>query len=71
MSLFSGIWGRRFVRGRAQLGSAFEYIRPDERDGLLADEHAEIATDLVDLYCALGGGWEIADLAYGANRASQ
>ena len=36
----------------------------------LADSDTEIATDLVNLYCALGGGWEIADVAYGANRAS-
>jgi NodT family efflux transporter outer membrane factor (OMF) lipoprotein len=35
----------------------------------LADSDTEIATDLVKLYCALGGGWEIADVAYGANRA--
>jgi NodT family efflux transporter outer membrane factor (OMF) lipoprotein len=37
----------------------------------LADSDTEIATDLVNLYCALGGGWEIADVAYRANRASQ
>jgi outer membrane protein TolC len=36
----------------------------------LADSDTEIAADLVNLYCALGGGWEIADVAYGANRAS-
>jgi NodT family efflux transporter outer membrane factor (OMF) lipoprotein len=36
----------------------------------LADSDTEIATDLVSLYCALGGGWEIADVAYGANRGS-
>jgi NodT family efflux transporter outer membrane factor (OMF) lipoprotein len=35
----------------------------------LADSDTEIATDLVNLYCALGGGWEIAGVAYGANRA--
>jgi outer membrane protein TolC len=35
----------------------------------LADSDTEIATDLVNLYCALGGGWEIADVAHGANRA--
>jgi NodT family efflux transporter outer membrane factor (OMF) lipoprotein len=34
----------------------------------LADSDTEIATDLVNLYRALGGGWEFADVAYGANR---
>jgi len=29
------------VRSRAQLDAVFEYMRPDERYGLLADEHAE------------------------------
>jgi hypothetical protein len=29
----------------------------------------EIATDLVNLYRALAGGWELADRAYGPNRA--
>jgi hypothetical protein len=31
------------VRSRAQLDAVFEYMRPDERYGLLADEHAEEA----------------------------
>jgi hypothetical protein len=31
------------VRRRAQLDAIFEYMRPDERYGLLADEHAEEA----------------------------
>jgi NodT family efflux transporter outer membrane factor (OMF) lipoprotein len=35
----------------------------------LADSDTEIATDLVNLYRALGGGWELADGAYGPNRA--
>lgn len=35
----------------------------------LSDSDTEIATDLVNLYRALGGGWEIADVAYGANHA--
>jgi NodT family efflux transporter outer membrane factor (OMF) lipoprotein len=34
----------------------------------LADSDTEIATDLVNMYRALGGGWEIADMAHGANR---
>src|ERR1700724_2278474 len=32
----------------------------------LADSDTQIATDLVNLYRALGGGWEIADVGYGA-----
>jgi NodT family efflux transporter outer membrane factor (OMF) lipoprotein len=35
----------------------------------LADSDTLIATDLVNLYRALGGGWEIADIAYDADRA--
>ena len=35
----------------------------------LADSDTQIATYLVNLYRALGGGWEIADVAYGADRA--
>jgi outer membrane protein TolC len=31
----------------------------------LADSDTQIATDLVNLYRALGGGWEIADMAHG------
>jgi NodT family efflux transporter outer membrane factor (OMF) lipoprotein len=31
----------------------------------LADSDTQIATDLVNLYRALGGGWEVADVAYG------
>jgi NodT family efflux transporter outer membrane factor (OMF) lipoprotein len=35
----------------------------------LADSDTQIAIDLVDLYRALGGGWEVADVAYGADAA--
>jgi len=35
----------------------------------LAESDTQIATDLVNLYRALGGGWEVADVAYGADRA--
>jgi NodT family efflux transporter outer membrane factor (OMF) lipoprotein len=35
----------------------------------LADSDTQIATNLVNLYRALGGGWEVADIAYGADRA--
>jgi outer membrane protein TolC len=36
----------------------------------LADSDTQIATDLVNLYRALGGGWEeVADIAYGADPA--
>ena len=35
----------------------------------LADSDTRIATDLVNLYRALGGGWEVADIADGADRA--
>jgi NodT family efflux transporter outer membrane factor (OMF) lipoprotein len=35
----------------------------------LADSDTLIATNLVNLYRALGGGWEVADVAYGANPA--
>jgi NodT family efflux transporter outer membrane factor (OMF) lipoprotein len=37
----------------------------------LADSDTQIATDLVNLYRALGGGWEIADIVYGADPAPQ
>jgi NodT family efflux transporter outer membrane factor (OMF) lipoprotein len=33
----------------------------------LADSDTRIATDLVNLYRALGGGWEVADVVYGAD----
>ena len=33
----------------------------------LADSDTQIATDLVNLYRALGGGWEAADVAYHAD----
>jgi NodT family efflux transporter outer membrane factor (OMF) lipoprotein len=33
----------------------------------LADSDTEIATDLVNLYRALGGGWEVADFAFGGD----
>ena len=32
----------------------------------LADSDTQIATYLVNLYRALGGGWEVADVAFGA-----
>jgi outer membrane protein TolC len=32
----------------------------------LADSDTQIATYLVNLYRALGGGWEVADVPYGA-----
>jgi len=35
----------------------------------LADSDTQIAIDLVNLYRALGGGWEVADVAYRADRA--
>jgi NodT family efflux transporter outer membrane factor (OMF) lipoprotein len=35
----------------------------------LADSDTQIATNLVNLYRALGGGWEVADVAYDADRA--
>jgi NodT family efflux transporter outer membrane factor (OMF) lipoprotein len=35
----------------------------------LADSDTQIATDLVNLYRTLGGGWEIADVAHDADRA--
>jgi NodT family efflux transporter outer membrane factor (OMF) lipoprotein len=35
----------------------------------LADSDTQIATDLVSLYRALGGGWEVADVANGADPA--
>ena len=35
----------------------------------LADSDTQIAIDLVNLYRALGGGWELADVAYGSDRA--
>jgi outer membrane protein TolC len=35
----------------------------------LVDSDTQIATDLVNLYRALGGGWEVADVAYRADRA--
>jgi hypothetical protein len=34
----------------------------------LADSDTQIATDLVTLYRALGGGWEVTDIASGADR---
>jgi NodT family efflux transporter outer membrane factor (OMF) lipoprotein len=36
----------------------------------LSDSDTQIATDLVNLYRALGGGWEIADVAYRADRVA-
>jgi NodT family efflux transporter outer membrane factor (OMF) lipoprotein len=35
----------------------------------LADSDTQIAIDLVNLYRALGGGWQVADVAYDANLA--
>jgi NodT family efflux transporter outer membrane factor (OMF) lipoprotein len=37
----------------------------------LADSDTEIATDLVNLCRALGGGWELADVTDGVNRVSR
>ena len=37
----------------------------------LADSDTQIATDLVNLYRALGGGWEVLDVAGDADRALQ
>jgi len=37
----------------------------------LSDSDTQIATDLVNLYRALGGGWQIADIAYGADSAQR
>ena len=37
----------------------------------LSDSDTQIATDLVNLYRALGGGWEIADAAKGEDNALQ
>jgi NodT family efflux transporter outer membrane factor (OMF) lipoprotein len=34
----------------------------------LSDSDTQIATSLVSLYRALGGGWEVADVVYGADR---
>jgi NodT family efflux transporter outer membrane factor (OMF) lipoprotein len=35
----------------------------------LADSDTQIATNLVNLYRTLGGGWEVPDIAYSADRA--
>jgi outer membrane protein TolC len=35
----------------------------------LADSDTQIAINLVNLYRTLGGGWEVADIAYSADRA--
>ena len=35
----------------------------------LADVDTQIAINLVNLYRALGGGWEVADVVYGSDRA--
>ena len=37
----------------------------------LADSETRIATDLVNLYRALGGGWEVLDIAGDTDRALQ
>src|SRR3984893_15389253 len=37
----------------------------------LADSDTQIATDLVNLYRALGGGWEVADVVYGGSAPRQ
>lgn len=50
------------------VNSAQAQLLQSEND--LADSDTQIATDLVNLYRALGGGWEVADLAYDANPAS-
>jgi NodT family efflux transporter outer membrane factor (OMF) lipoprotein len=36
----------------------------------LSDSDTQIATDLVNVYRALGGGWEFADVVHGANHGS-
>jgi outer membrane protein TolC len=41
------------------VNSALGQLLQSETD--LADSETQIATDLVNLYRALGGGWEIAD----------
>jgi outer membrane protein TolC len=33
----------------------------------LADSDTQVVTDLVNLYRALGGGWDVADVALGGN----
>jgi outer membrane protein TolC len=48
--------------------STLSQLLQSEND--LADSDTLIATDLVNLYRALGGGWEAADVASGADRAS-
>jgi outer membrane protein TolC len=35
----------------------------------LSDSDTQIAIGLVNLYRALGGGWEVADVAFGSDRA--
>jgi NodT family efflux transporter outer membrane factor (OMF) lipoprotein len=40
-----------------------------QSENSLADSDTQIATYLVNLYRALGGGWEVVDVAYGADRA--
>jgi NodT family efflux transporter outer membrane factor (OMF) lipoprotein len=42
-----------------------------QSENYLADSDTQIATYLVNLYRALGGGWEVVDVAYGADRALQ
>jgi NodT family efflux transporter outer membrane factor (OMF) lipoprotein len=39
-----------------------------QSENYLADSDTQIATYLVNLYRALGGGWEVVDVAYGADR---
>jgi NodT family efflux transporter outer membrane factor (OMF) lipoprotein len=41
-----------------------------QSDNDLADSDTQIATDLVNLYRALGGGWEVAEVAYDTNRSA-
>jgi outer membrane protein TolC len=40
-----------------------------QSENYLADSDTQSATYLVNLYRALGGGWQVVDLAYGADRA--
>jgi NodT family efflux transporter outer membrane factor (OMF) lipoprotein len=40
-----------------------------QSENYLADSDTQIATYLVNLYRALGGGWEVTDVAYGVDRA--
>jgi outer membrane protein TolC len=49
------------------VNSTLGQLLQNEND--LADSDTQIATDLVNLYRALGGGWEVADLLDDPDRA--